>query len=153
MILFLRTHSENPDFKKLVIELDAILKILDGEDHAFYADLNQTALLNQVLIAYENNLPVGCGAFRTYTENTVEIKRMYVPELNRNKGIASKILDELEAWAKELGNTKCILETGIIQVEAIGLYLKNGYEKIENYGNYKGVANSICFEKTIGWLY
>ena len=150
MILFLRTNSENPDFKKLVIELDAILKILDGEDHAFYADLNQTALLNQVLIAYENNLPVGCGAFRTYTENTVEIKRMYVPELNRNKGIASKILDELEAWAKELGNTKCILETGIIQVEAIGLYLKNGYEKIENYGNYKGVANSICFEKTIG---
>lgn len=150
MISFLRTHSENPDFKKLVIELDAILKILDGEDHAFYADLNQTAVLNQVLIAYENNLPVGCGAFRTYTENTVEIKRMYVPELNRNKGIASKILAELEAWAKEFGTTKCILETGIMQVEAVGLYLKNGYEKIENYGNYKGVANSICFEKTIG---
>ena len=150
MLSFLRTHSENPDFKKLVVALDAILKILDGEDHAFYADLNQTAVLNEVLIAFENNLPVGCGAFRTYTENTVEIKRMYVPELNRNKGIASKILDELEAWAKELGNTKCILETGILQVEAIGLYTKNGYEKIENYGNYKGVANSICFGKTIG---
>ena len=150
MISFLRTHSENPDFKKLVVELDAILKILDGEDHVFYADLNQTAVLNEVLIAFENNAPVGCGAFRTYSENTVEIKRMYVPELYRNKGIASKILDELEAWAKELGNTKCILETGIMQVEAIGLYPKNGYEKIENYGNYKGVANSICFEKTIG---
>ena len=150
MISFLRTHSENPDFKKLVVELDAILKILDGEDHAFYADFNQTAVLNEVLIAYENNLPLGCGAFRTFTENTVEIKRMYVPELNRNKGIASKILAELEAWAKELGTTKCILETGIMQVEAIGLYAKNGYEKIENYGNYKGVANSICFIKTIG---
>ena len=75
---------------------------------------------------------------------------MYVPELYRNKGVASKILAELEAWAKELGNTKCILETGIMQVEAIGLYPKNGYEKIENYGNYKGVANSICFIKTIG---
>jgi putative acetyltransferase len=93
---------------------------------------------------------VGCGAFRTYAENTVEIKRMYVPELYRNKGIASNILNGLEAWAKELGNTKCILETGIMQVEAIGLYPKNGYEKIENYGNYKGVANSICFGKTIG---
>ena len=150
MISFLRTHSENTDFKKLVVELDAILKILDGEDHAFYADLNQTAVLNEVLIAFENNLPVGCGAFRTYTENTVEIKRMYVPELHRNKGIASKILAELEAWAKELDATKCILETGIMQVEAIGLYLKNGYEKIENYGKYKGVANSICFAKTIG---
>lgn len=150
MISFLRTHSENPDFKKLVVELDAILKILDGEDHVFYADLNQTAVLNEVLIAFENNAPVGCGAFRTYEENTVEIKRMYVPELYRNKGIASKILAELEAWAKELGNTKCILETGILQVEAIGLYPKNGYEKIENYGNYKGVANSICFAKTIG---
>ena len=150
MISFLRTHSENPDFKKLVVELDAILKILDGEDHVFYADLNQTAVLNEVLIAFENNTPVGCGAFRTYSENTVEIKRMYVPELYRNKGIASKILAELEAWAKELGNTKCILETGIMQVEAIGLYPKNGYEKIENYGNYKGIANSICFGKTIG---
>ncbi len=150
MISFLRTQSENPDFKKLVVELDAILKILDGEDHVFYADLNQTAVLNEVLIAFENNAPVGCGAFRTYEENTVEIKRMYVPELYRNKGIASKILAELEAWAKELGNTKCILETGILQVEAIGLYPKNGYEKIENYGNYKGVANSICFAKTIG---
>ena len=150
MISFLRTHSENPDFKKLVVELDAILKILDGEDHVFYADLNQTAVLNEVLIAFENNAPVGCGAFRTYSENTVEIKRMYVPELYRNKGIASKILAELEAWAKELGNTKCILETGIMQVEAIGLYPKNGYEIIENYGNYKGVANSICFGKTIG---
>ena len=150
MISFLRTHSENPDFKKSVVELDAILKILDGEDDVFYADLNQTAVLNEVLIAFENNAPVGCGAFRTYSENTVEIKRMYVPELYRNKGIASKILAELEAWAKELGNTKCILETGIMQVEAIGLYPKNGYEKIENYGNYKGVANSICFGKTIG---
>ncbi|CAN1516789.1 WecD Histone acetyltransferase HPA2 and related acetyltransferases [Flavobacteriaceae bacterium] len=150
MISFLRTHSENPDFKKLVVELDAILKILDGEDHVFYADLNQNAVLNEVLIAFENNAPVGCGAFRTYSENIVEIKRMYVPELYRNKGIASKILAELEAWAKELGNTKCILETGIMQVEAIGLYPKNGYEKIENYGNYKGVANSICFGKTIG---
>jgi GNAT superfamily N-acetyltransferase len=150
MISFLRTHSENPDFKKLVVELDAILKILDGEDHVFYADLNQTAVLNEVLIAFENNMPVGCGAFRTYSENTVEIKRMYVPELYRNKGVASKILAELEAWAKELGNTKCILETGIMQVEAIGLYPKNGYEKIENYGNYKGVANSVCFGKTIG---
>ncbi len=150
MISFLRTHSENPDFKKLVVELDAILKILDGEDHVFYADLNQTAVLNEVLIAFENNTPVGCGAFRNYAENTVEIKRMYVPEFYRNMGIASKILAELEAWAKELGNTKCILETGIMQVEAIGLYPKNGYEKIENYGNYKGVANSICFAKTIG---
>jgi GNAT superfamily N-acetyltransferase len=150
MISFLRTHSENSDFKKLVVELDSILKILDGEDHAFYADLNQTAVLNEVLVVYENNIPIGCGAFRTYTENTVEIKRMYVPELHRNKGIASKILTDLEAWAKELGTTKCILETGIMQVEAIGLYAKNGYEKIENYGNYKGIANSICFAKTIG---
>ena len=59
MISFLRTHSENPDFKKLVVELDAILKIIDGEDHLVYADLNQTAVLNEELIAYENNIPVG----------------------------------------------------------------------------------------------
>ncbi len=59
MISFLRTHSENPDFKKLVVELDAILKIIDGEDHVFHTDLNQTAVLNEVLIVYENNIPLG----------------------------------------------------------------------------------------------
>ena len=77
----------------------------------------------------------------------MEIKRMYVSADARNAGIATKILLELEAWAKEMSFRKCVLETGRRQPEAIALYEKNGYKRIDNYGQYAGVDNSLCFEK------
>lgn len=92
---------------------------------------------------------VGCGAFKEFNDETVEIKRMFVPDEQRGKGIASKVLKELEAWALELGYTTCILETGKRQPEAIALYKKNGYELIPNYGQYAGVENSVCFQKVL----
>ena len=72
---------------------------------------------------------------------------MFVAENNRGLGIASSILTALEIWARELGFTTCVLETGKKQPEAIALYLKCGYTIISNYGQYEGVENSICFEK------
>lgn len=63
------------------------------------------------------------------------------------RGIASKVLRELEKWTSELSFAKCILETGIKQPEAIGLYKKNGYQFIPNYRQYTGVKESVCFEK------
>jgi hypothetical protein len=55
----------------------------------------------------------------------------------------------LESWAAELSFQKCILETGIKQPEAIGLYKNNGFRQIANYGQYEGIENSVCFEKEI----
>lgn len=149
MISFIRTDSQNEDFQKLVAELNEALRIMDGDEHAFYAPLNKTDLIKHAIVAYENNLPVGCGALRKYADETVEVKRMFVPKSHRGKGIASKILYELETLAKELNYKKCILETGKRQVEALQLYRSRGYKTIENYGSYKNVANSICFEKLI----
>jgi putative acetyltransferase len=77
----------------------------------------------------------------------MEIKRMYVVPESRGKGIATKILIELENWAKELSFTKCILETGKRQPEAISLYKKNDYKLIPCYRRYANVENSLCFEK------
>jgi GNAT superfamily N-acetyltransferase len=74
---------------------------------------------------------------------------MYTLPESRGKGIASKVLTELETWAAELSYEKCILETGKKQPEAIGLYKKNGYKIIPNYGQYAEVENSVCFEKHI----
>ena len=131
MISYLRTDSDNPDFQKLVIQLDAYLRILDGDDHLFYAQLNKTDSIKHVMVVYQNGEPVGCGAIRHYSADAVEVKRMYVLENQRGKGIASTILNELENWAKELSYKKCILETGKKQVEAIKLYHKAGYTLIE----------------------
>lgn len=149
MINYTRTNSKNKDFQKLVEELDVALRILDGEDHLFYAQLNQTDLIKHTIVAYKGAIAVGCGAIRKYSESTMEVKRMYVIEDHRGKGIASKILNELEAWANELKYKKCILETGNKQIEAINLYRKSGYRVIENFGKYKDVANSVCFEKEL----
>ena len=147
MIRVIRTTSDNPDFQKLVKLLDADLAVRDGEDHPFYAQYNKIDMIKHVVLAYENEEPVGCGALKEYAPGTMEIKRMYVPPQKRNLGIASKVLAELETWARELSYASCILETGKKQPEAIALYKKNGYHLIPNYGQYAKVDNSVCFEK------
>jgi putative acetyltransferase len=149
MIKILRTNSENPDFIALVKLLDAYLAVLDGEDHLFYAQFNKIDKIMNVVLAYENETPVACGAIKEFMTGTIEVKRMYVSPTSRKMGIASSILSELENWAHELSYTKSILETGTMQKAAIGLYLKSGYKVIPNYGQYAGVENSICFEKKL----
>ena len=148
-ITILRTTSKNKDFLKLVLALDAFLKVLDGDEHMFYAQLNKTNLLKNVVICYENNIPVGIGAFKEFDSKTVEIKRMYTVPESRGKGIASKIIQELELWAKEENYSVSILETGYKQADALYLYQKLGYTIIENYGQYKGVENSVCMKKLL----
>ncbi len=144
-----RTDSEDLDFVALVKLLDADLAIRDGEEHAFYAQYNKIDKIRHVVLAYENRKPVGCGAIKEFEPGTMEVKRMYMLPEGRNKGIASQVLAELESWAQELGYGRCILETGLKQPEAIGLYRKNGYQPIPNYGQYAGVENSVCFEKVL----
>ena len=79
----------------------------------------------------------------------MEIKRMFIMPEYRGKGIAGRILHELEMWATELGNRKCILETGIRQPEAIQLYRKSVYTITHNYGQYENVEDSVCMEKML----
>lgn len=149
MITITRTTSANEDFVKLVKELDADLAIRDGDEHAFYDQFNKIAMIKHVVVAYENGMPVGCGAVKAYAVDTIEVKRMFVPVNKRGHGIASKILNELESWSNELNYQRCILETGKKQPEAIALYLKSGYKIIPNFGQYEHVENSVCFEKEL----
>ena len=149
MTTLVRTNSDNADFRELVALLDADLAVRDGAEHAFYAQFNKVDAIRQVVVAYENDAAVGCGAFKPYENETAEIKRMYVRENVRGRGIAGEILAELEIWAKELNYSECILETGVKQPEAIRLYQKSGYEKMTSYGQYLNVANSVCMRKPI----
>ena len=144
-----RTNSSDPDFVGLVRHLDADLAQRDGADHAFYAQFNKIDKIKHAIVAYKGDTPVGCGAIKEYSPGTMEVKRMYTTPENRGKGVASKILRELERWAFELSYEKCILETGKKQPEAIALYKKKGYQVIPNYGQYADVEDSICFEKKI----
>ena len=148
-IQILRTNHENQDFINLVSLLDKELAETDGDEHTFYAQYNGVNTLDHVLVVYDEQGGIACGAFKKFNDHTVEIKRMYVKPESRNLQIAAQMLDQLEVWAKEVGYTRSILETGKRQVAAVGLYKKHTYQVISNYGQYIGVENSICFEK---WL-
>jgi len=149
MITLKRTDSSNQDFVEMVKQLDSDLAIRDGEDHAFYNQFNSITMIKYAIVAYHGNIPIGCGSIKAINDTTMEVKRMYVSADKRGKGLAGQILAELETWTKELGFTRCILETGINQPEALSLYHKSGFVRIPNYGQYENVKSSFCFEKVL----
>lgn len=149
MTTYTRSDSNNIDFQKLVALLDADLAIRDGDEHAFYDQFNKIQSIRHVIVCYYNDTPVGCGALKAYDDQRAEIKRMFVLPKFRGQGIAFSILQALESWASELQYKECILETGKKQPEAIQLYKKAGYHKINNYGQYENIENSVCMSKSL----
>ena len=144
-----RTQSSNDDFRDLVIQLDKDLYNRYQNIQDVYDRLNKIESIDNVIVAYVNGQPIGCGCFKEFDSKTVEIKRIFVLSDYRGLGISKLILSDLENWARDLGFSKAILETGIKQPEAIGLYKKTGYLLIANYGQYKNIPTSICFEKPL----
>jgi len=149
MLLLQRTNNQNPDVIILVKELDAYLKITDGNEHEFYNQFNGLDNISHCIVAYADGKPAGCGAIKEFDENAMEIKRMYLRPEYRGKSIAEEMITELESWALELGFTRSVLETGERQVEAVRFYHKKGYELMPNYGQYIGMENSSYFEKQL----
>jgi len=144
-----RTDSGNSNFVMLTQLLDSELDERDNVAHTVCKQYNKSDTIKYVVLAYDSDKAVGCGAIRKYSEDTIEIKRMFVLDEYRKKGVASCILNELEKWSKELGSEFCILETGWKFPDAIKLYEKNGYSNIPNYGQYEHIESSICFQKKI----
>jgi len=144
-----RLDSTHPDFQNLVQLLDTDLAVHNGDDNAFFEQFNTIDKLKNCTVAYIDELPAACGAFKELSDNTVEIKRMYTNPTFRKRGLASGILRELENWAKESGFEKAVLETSVDLKNAISVYEKSGFYRIPNYGQYIGIDNSACFEKIL----
>jgi GNAT superfamily N-acetyltransferase len=102
-----------------------------------------------VILVQKNDQFVACGALKRFNNDSMEVKRMYVMPEFRGAGLASGLLNSLEAWMLEMGYKRSVLETGKRQPEAIKLYRKQGYRQTSNYGPYQGVENSLCFEKRL----
>ena len=148
MISIKRTTSDNDDFKNLTQLFDEYLVDIDGDEKDFFAQFNQI-YIDHVIIYYDDEVAVGCGAFKEYEPNVAEIKRMFVLPEQRGKGIAVLILNELEVWAATLDYECAILETSVRLESAIVLYKKSGYKIIPNYGQYIGVESSVCMKKNL----
>ena len=73
-----RTDTSDADFRDLVSQLDAYLADVDGDEHGYFAQFNGLDTIPNAVVAYVDDDPVGCGAFKKYSETRVEIKRMFV---------------------------------------------------------------------------
>lgn len=149
IIVLKRTDSNERDFRQLITLLDQNLVEINGDVQADYDQHNIIDHIETVVIAYADGTAAGCGCFKKFDANTVEIKRMYVDKPHRQKGIARKILNELRQWAQELGYGQLVLETGKRHHEALALYQKMGHVIIPNYGPYVDMEESICMRKVL----
>lgn len=144
-----RTDGQDRDFGRLIVLLDEDLYVRHGDLQKQYQTHNRVASTSDVVLIYEDGVPVACGAFKEHDRESIELKRIFVVKEARRRGLARLILSELEALGRERGYRYAVLETGLRQLEAISLYQSAGYVEIPNYEPYAGNANSVCMKKAL----
>ena len=148
-----RTALASSDAVRLIAALNAELNATFPEPGATHFSLSDAQVLADAgafLVAYLEDVAVGCGAVRRLDEATSEIKRMYVDPSARGQGVGRAIVESLEREARLLGARRIVLETGTRLVPAIKLYEAMGYARIPLFGEYLSSPNtSLCFGKSL----
>lgn len=143
---------DSADARRLIDALDGHLASRYPPEQRFGANLKPAQIapgLGTFVVARADGRAVGCGAVRLLDPTTVEVKRMYVDLEMRGRGVAKEILAHLELTGRGLGARRAVLETGIYQDEAIGLYRGAGYTQVACWGEYTTSPSSVCYEKAI----
>ncbi|MEU7407837.1 GNAT family N-acetyltransferase [Streptomyces sp. NPDC042638] len=154
-----RVRFDHPDAVKLNDEVQAEyhLRYGDGGDATALDATDFDPPRGAYLIAYdEHGRPVATGGWRSQDDNgegnedgDAELKRMYVIEEMRGRGLARRMLTALEEDARTAGRVRMVLETGTKQPEAIALYLSSGYAPCRKFGYYREYEESRCFAKRL----
>ncbi len=87
------------------------------------------------VLAWLDGAAVGCGGWKALGQGVGEIKRMWVAPASRGLGVAQRVLEALEAQAREAGLRVLRLDTHHALVEARALYARNGYAEIPAYND------------------
>jgi len=146
-----RVDWENEELQRLVEAQQKELRDRYGEWDI--DDEVSTRPLEAAVLVRVDGEAVACGALRdpvaAFGEGVGELKRMYLDPRFRRKGLSRVVLRELEKIAVERGLRRLVLETGVLQPEAIGLYVTEGYLLIDNYPPYEDEDSSRCFAKSL----
>ena len=78
---------------------------------------------------------VGCGGLQRLSDDTGEVKRMWIRPDRRGLGLARRLLAELEDHARRLGHRRVVLDTNAELREAMALYESCGYRAAERYND------------------
>ena len=105
------------------------------------------------LVAYVDGAPAACGGFRQHDSerHMIEIKKMYTVPAFRGQGLGRRVLAELERRAWEQGARVAILETGVRNTTALGLYISDGFEPAERYVSGRDPAVNRAFTKKLSY--
>ena len=107
-----------------------------GEDSHYYTRYSENENIENVWVAYVENLPAGCIAYRTKADGVGEVKRLFIRNEYRGKGISKELLKPLEKHAREQGCTKLFLDTRITLEPAVSLYRSFGFDITFQQGLY-----------------
>jgi putative acetyltransferase len=146
-----RERPDTPDATALVTELEAGLaaRYPDESRHGFSVEqLARQGVHFFVLRA--DGVAAACGGILFVDGEYGEIKRMYVRPRFRGRGLGRRILEHLAAHARASGITLLRLETGVDQLEAIGLYESMGFRRCPPFGPYRDDPLSPCYELRMG---
>ena len=149
-VQLLETRTDSADAAALIAELREDLASRYDDMGPLTTDWTQFVPPGGgFLVAYVDEVAVGCAGFRAYAPLTCELKRMYVRPAARGQGAARALLAGVEVRAAAAGYRRIILETGTAQPEAIALYVSAGYERIAQFGEYADEPNSRCFGRDL----
>jgi ribosomal protein S18 acetylase RimI-like enzyme len=98
------------------------------------------------IIAKDNSNIVGCVGIRKIENNICEMKRLFVNDNYKGKGIGKRLVEIIIEEAKNKNYKKIRLDTLGTMESALKIYYKNGFNKIEPYYNNPG-DNVIYLEK------
>lgn len=147
------THpSAEPLLRELADEYGTRYGPLAGEEMRRFPDHEFDPPDGAFLLVFEDGEAVAGGAFRRYDADTAELKRIWTHSAHRRRGLARRVLEELEHTARERGYTKVTLTTGPRQPEAKALYLATGYTAlpdVEETGPHGTKFHLLAFEKSL----
>ncbi|MET0965780.1 MAG: GNAT family N-acetyltransferase [Nakamurella sp.] len=152
-ILIRRTGYDDPDVQLLVAEVQLVyLERYGHQDHSPIAAAEFDPPDGTFLLAAVDGMPAAMGGWRRHLLDdgaAAEVRRMYVSPQFRGRGLARAVLAELETTARDNGYPLMILETGVVQPEALELYRSSGYRDVPPFGHYAGSPLSVCLGKRL----
>ena len=151
MLIYKWTDGNDIDFQKFYMKTEEYYSNIVGgiENRKEFIPYNISECITEVLIVYIDDEAVGCAGLKRYSEIDVEIKRVWDEPEQRGHHIALKMMAQIEERASNDGYKRTILQTREIMKDAVELYKKLGYTKIDNYPPYDKLDGAICFAKVL----
>ncbi len=141
---------DDPDVARLVEEVQAEYVMRYGGPDAAAVDPDEFSPPGGLfLIGLLDGVPVATGGWRRLGGSEAEIKRMYVSASARRRGLARRMLAELENTAADAAISRILLNTGPEQPEAIALYEQSGYTPVPGFGHYACHPHALFFGKAL----